>query len=81
MTASYQRNQTGGRAAYERFWAPIERVTVRGVRGTPPAEAVATVTYHFEDGRVIDEQTAYGLVADDGVLKINSSSVLNSSTR
>jgi hypothetical protein len=39
---------------------------------------VATLTYSMRDGRIIRERTSFGLVSDDGVLKINSSRVLSS---
>ena len=80
MTASYQANHAGGRRAYERFWDAIGRVVVSDVSGSPPGSAQATLTYYFKDGRVVTERTAYGLVNDGGTLKINSSSVLSSTT-
>jgi hypothetical protein len=39
------------------------------------------ITYTYKDGRVVDERTAFGLVRQDGILKIDSTSVLSSSTR
>jgi sucrose-6-phosphate hydrolase SacC (GH32 family) len=78
MTDSYQRNHAGGRQAYQRFWDAISKITVIKVKGSPPGSAQATITYHFKDGRVIRERTAYGLINDDGRLKINSSTVLSS---
>jgi serine/threonine protein kinase len=80
MTSSYQTNHAGGRQAYQRFWDAIGKVTVADVRGTPPGSARATLTYYFKDGRVVRERTAYGLVREDGILKINSSTVLSSVT-
>src|SRR5215213_8136419 len=80
MTASYQANHAGGRQAYQRFWDAIGRVVVSDVTGSPPGSAQATLTYYFKDGRVVTERTAYGLVNDGGTLKINSSSVLSSTT-
>jgi serine/threonine protein kinase len=80
MTSSYQTNHAGGREAYQRFWDAIRKVTVADVRGTPPNSARATLTYYFKDGRVVRERTAYGLVREDGILKINSSTVLSSVT-
>jgi eukaryotic-like serine/threonine-protein kinase len=38
----------------------------------------ATLRYDYEDGRVFVERTAYRLVRDDGVLKIDRSEVLSS---
>src|SRR5215213_4047282 len=80
MTESYQANHAGGRQAYERFWGAIDRVVVNDVSGSPPGSAQATLTYYFKDGRVVTERTAYGLINDGGELKINSSSVLSSTT-
>ncbi len=78
MTDSYQRNHAGGRQAYQRFWDAISKITVTNVKGSPPGSAQVTITYYFKDGRVIREQTAYGLINDNGRLKINSSTVLSS---
>ena len=80
MTASYQTNHAGGRQAYQRFWDAINRVTVANVRGMPPDSAQATLTYYFNDGRVVRERTGYGLVSQGGRLKINSTTVLSSAT-
>jgi len=80
MTASYQTNHAGGRQAYQRFWDAIDKINVTDVRGIPPSSAQATITYYFKDGRVVRERTAYGLINDDGRLKINSSTVLSSVT-
>ena len=78
MTDSYQRNHAGGRQAYQRFWDAISKITVTNVKGSPPGSAQVTITYYFKDGRVIRELTAYGLINDNGRLKINSSTVLSS---
>jgi hypothetical protein len=80
MTASYQTNHAGGRQAYQRFWDAINKINVTDVRGIPPGSAQATITYYFKDGRVVRERTAYGLINEDGRLKINSSTVLSSVT-
>jgi eukaryotic-like serine/threonine-protein kinase len=80
MTASYQTGHAGGRQAYQRFWDAIGKVTVSDVRGIPPSSAQATITYYFNDGRVVRERTGYGLVNDGGRLKINSTAVLSSVT-
>jgi eukaryotic-like serine/threonine-protein kinase len=80
MTASYQANHAGGRQAYQRFWDAVSKITVADVRGIPPDSAQATLTYYFNDGRVIRERTAYGLVNEGGRLKINNSTVLSSMT-
>ena len=80
MTASYQTNHAGGRRAYQRFWDAISKITVADVRGIPPDGAQATLIYYFNDGRVVRERTAYGLVKEGGRLKISSSTVLSSVT-
>jgi hypothetical protein len=80
MTASYQTGHAGGRQAYQRFWDAIGKVTVSDVRGIPPSSAQATITYYFNDGRVVRERTGSGLVNDGGRLKINSTAVLSSVT-
>jgi eukaryotic-like serine/threonine-protein kinase len=80
MTASYQTDHAGGRQAYQRFWDAIDKITVADARGIPPDSAQATLTYYFKDGRVVRERTAYGLVNQGGRLKINSSTVLSSTS-
>jgi eukaryotic-like serine/threonine-protein kinase len=80
MTAAYQINHAGGRAAYENFWNAIRRVSATDVSGQPPDHAVATITYWFRDGRVVRERTSYHLVRQDGILKIAESTVLSSRT-
>ena len=57
------------------------RVSVSGVIGLPPGRAEATVIYYYKNGRVDTERTAYGLVEEDGQLKISSSTVLSSVRR
>jgi eukaryotic-like serine/threonine-protein kinase len=80
MTTWYQTNHAGGRQAYERFWDAIDRVSVTDVSGIPPDSARATITYYFEDGRVVRERTAYALVNEGGRLKISRTTVLSSVT-
>ena len=77
LTRSYQRSPSGGRQGYEAFWKPIGRVSVADVEGKPPNEAEAVITYVYRDGRALRERTRFGLVEDDGILKINSSRVVS----
>jgi eukaryotic-like serine/threonine-protein kinase len=77
LTSSYQRSPSGGRGGYEAFWKPIERVSISGAKGNPPDEAEAVITYVYKDGRRVRERTRFGLVEDNGVLKINSSEVVS----
>jgi hypothetical protein len=81
LTKAYQVNPTGGRSGYERFWAAIDRVDAHNVTAIPPDRAEATLVYHYKDGRVVEERTAFRLAEEDGELKIDGSQVLSSSTR
>lgn len=77
MTEDYQVNHVGGRDAYEAFWGEITEVAIADVSATG-SDAQATLTYTFDDGRVIREVTAYRLVDEGGTLKIAASEVLSS---
>jgi hypothetical protein len=81
MTADYQANHAGGWSGYQRFWSPIARVSVSRVIGLPPGRAQATIVYYYKSGRVDTERTRFGLVKQDGQLKISSSTVLSSVSR
>jgi serine/threonine protein kinase len=81
LTADYQQNHAGGFAGYQDFWNLIQRVTVSDVSAQQGGTVDATVEYVFEDGRVIEERTSYGLLAEDGVWKIDSSTVRSSQTK
>ncbi|MFQ6173122.1 serine/threonine-protein kinase [Oryzobacter sp. R7] len=78
LTDRYRRTTAGSRASYAAFWSDIERVRVSRVGATAPDAVTATLTYDFADGRTVVERTSYRLVRDDGVLKIDRSSVLSS---
>jgi len=75
LTANYRVTHGGSRSAYEQFWGGIDRVTATNVKGTKPDRARATITYYFEGGKVSRETTTFKLVRDDGVLKIDDSTV------
>lgn len=77
MTEDYQVNHVGGRDAYEAFWGEITEVAISDVTATG-SDAQATLTYTFDDGRVVREVTAYRLVDEGGQLKIAASEVLSS---
>jgi hypothetical protein len=79
MTADYQVNHAGGRDAYEDFWDDVDSLAVSDVQAAPPDGVEATLTYDFDDGRVVVERTAYRLVDEGGSLKIAESTVLSSS--
>jgi tRNA A-37 threonylcarbamoyl transferase component Bud32 len=75
MTADYQQNHAGGMAGYQSFWNGVASVQVTDVSATPPGTVVATITYHKKDGTTQVERTTFGLVQQDGMWKIASSSV------
>jgi len=77
MTADYQQNHAGGMSGYQRFWQPIARVTVTGVKASLPDAVTATVNYYYRSGNVVIESTRFGLVQQGGMWKIASSSVLS----
>lgn len=78
LTDRYRSTTAGSFDTYDSFWDSVDKVNVKEVDATPPGSVEATVTYTFDDGRVVQERTAYGLVLDNGVLKIDSSEVLSS---
>ncbi|QUQ65120.1 serine/threonine protein kinase [Kutzneria sp. CA-103260] len=75
MTADYQQNHAGGMAGYQSFWGGVASVQVTDVTATPPGTVVATITYHKKDGSTPVERTTFGMVQQDGIWKIASSSV------
>ncbi len=79
MTAEYQTQHAGGRAAYNRFWGGFSAVSATQVTGSSPSTATALITYTRLDGTVIRERTTYRLVDEGGVLKIADSTVMSSS--
>jgi hypothetical protein len=81
MTSNYQRNHALGRSGYDSFWRPIARVSASNVTGRPPGRAEATITYYYRNGRVDTERTGFGLVEQDGQLKISDSTVYSSVSR
>jgi serine/threonine protein kinase len=78
LTDRYRRTTATSRGYYESFWGAIDRVRLSDVSGRAPGTVTATVRYDYEDGRVYVERTSYRLVEDDGILKIDRSTVLES---
>jgi hypothetical protein len=76
LTDRFRRDKAGSLQDYQAFWNDFADVSATNATGTPPRTVQATITYRYNDGRVIVERTAYTLVDDDGVLKIDSSKVL-----
>jgi len=81
LTASYQQNHAGGFTGYQNFWSPVQRVTVADVSAGQGDTVDATIDYYFKDGKVVEERTSYGLVTEDGLWKIDRSTVRSSQTR
>lgn len=79
MTADYQQHHAGGMTGYQQFWRPIARVGATDITPSPPDSVTATITYDYRDGNVVVERTRFGLVQQDGIWKIASSSVLTHS--
>ena len=61
--------------SYDSFWSGYQQVEVSDAVGTPPSLVEATIRYVRNDGRVIVERTAYAMLEDGGVLKIDTSRV------
>ena len=80
LTASYQET-SGGIDSYQQFWSTIAQVTATEVSMQDDGSVQATITYVYKDGSVVAERTSFGLVRDDGQLKINSSHALSSHTQ
>ena len=78
LTKRYQDGTARNRQYFQSFWDSIESVSTSSVTGSAPDSAQATLTYTFKDGRVVTERTAFTLVQQDGILKIDSSTVLSS---
>jgi serine/threonine protein kinase len=74
LTEQFQNGRAGGRDSYESYWNDIRRISVSNVVGSPPGTVQATVNYVYQDGREVSERTTFGLVSEDGTLKINSQS-------
>jgi hypothetical protein len=81
LTATYQQSHAGGFTGYQSFWNAVQQVTVLDVSAAPGDRVDATIDYFFKDGRVVEERTSYGLVAEDGLWKIGSSTVSSSQTK
>ena len=80
LTTRFQTGIAQNPEYYERFWGGIQRVETTDVTAEPPDTVEATITYHFKDGTVSIERTAFTLVQDGASLKIDNSIVLSSQT-
>ncbi|HTJ66096.1 MAG TPA: serine/threonine-protein kinase [Actinospica sp.] len=80
LTASYQQNTARSEAYYKSFWSAIQSVSLSGLQAQAPSTVVVTLTYDYKNGQTVQERTRFGLVQQGGVWKINTSSVLSSTT-
>ncbi|MEZ5409863.1 MAG: serine/threonine-protein kinase [Acidimicrobiales bacterium] len=81
LTERYRRTTARSRSTYEAFWTSIDAVSVSNPQASGSGSVTATLTYEFADGRTFVERTSYELLRQDGVLKIDRSTVLSSSQR
>ena len=81
LTSNFQTGTAQNRQYYQRFWDSIQRVTATDAHGASPDTAEAKITYYFKDGRVAVEPTVYSLVRQGDIFKIDSSTVLSSTTQ
>jgi len=81
LTRNVQTGTAQNRQYYQRFWDGIQRVTATDAQGAGPDTAQATITYYFKDGLTAVEPTVFALVAQGGILKIDTSTVLSSTTQ
>ena len=81
LTSRFQNGIAQDRSYYQRFWDGISKVLARDVQATPPDTVQATITYFFRDGRIVTERTAYQMLSENGIIKIDNSTVLSSQTQ
>lgn len=73
LTPSFQQTRAGGRAQYDQFWSGFSAVSTSNLSADTKANTVtADVTYTRKDGSTTSETDTFGLVTQDGILKINS---------
>ena len=73
--------QSVGRSSYDDFWDGIDRVDVSGVQAHPArSTSEVTLTYHYEDGRVVQERQRLELLRSSGSWLIDGDDVLSSRT-
>jgi hypothetical protein len=80
LTTNYQQTTAGGFSGYQSFWNGIRQVQASNITAQQPDTVTATIDYYFKDGRVVEEQTSYVLVFENGLWKIASSYVISSRT-
>ena len=81
LTRQFQTGTARNRQYYQHFWDGIQRVTATDAHSAGLDTVEARITYLFTDGRTAVELTRYTLVQEGGILKIDSSTVLSSTTQ
>jgi serine/threonine protein kinase len=81
LTKRYQHGTARNREYFQSFWDQMASVDTSNVTGTAPDSVKATITYTYKDGKVVVERTAFTLVREGDILKIDSSEVLDSQTQ
>jgi hypothetical protein len=80
LTASYQQS-SGGLDTYQQFWDTIAQVTATDVAVQDDGFVLATIRYVYNNGKVVTEPISFGLVQDNGQLKINSTRAVSRNTQ
>ncbi|WP_156756055.1 serine/threonine-protein kinase [Actinokineospora pegani] len=76
LTASYQSATSKSFESYQRFWAGFSAVSVSDISSSGNNQVDATITYVRTNGSRSTERTRFGLVSENGVWKINTSSII-----
>jgi hypothetical protein len=80
LTASYQQG-SGGFDTYQQFWDTIAQVTATDVAAQDDGFVLATIRYVYNNGKVVTDRVSFGLVQDNGQLKINSTRAVSRNTQ
>ncbi|WP_424186090.1 serine/threonine-protein kinase [Actinokineospora sp. G85] len=76
LTASYQSSTSKTFESYQRFWAGFSSVSASDIVSSGAGQVDATITYVRTNGSRSTERTRFGMVSENGVWKINSSSII-----
>ncbi|HET9168042.1 MAG TPA: serine/threonine-protein kinase [Actinospica sp.] len=76
MTSSYQQFPAEGETKYKQFWSQYRSVSLSNLVAQAPSTVTVTITYVSKDGSSQQERTKFGLVLQDGIWKINTSSLV-----
>lgn len=69
-----------GHDSYDRFWGSIDSIDVADVKAVSSHTVAYQITYHFSDGRVVQEKQQIDLVPHAHSFWINDDTVLSSTT-